>query len=102
MTVYKSLISAEKNSLNELRLNYLTDIDVLEKICACSIAAKLNDELNDIDYNVIVISSDPNFDYALQIDDDRVLAYTSEFIKVGDKIPVFDMIKSIRTISSYV
>lgn len=101
MTVYKQLISAEKNSLNELKLNYLADIDVLEKICACSIAAKLNEELNDKDFNIVIVSSDSNFDYALEIGNDRVLAYTSEHIDIPDRLPVFDMLKSIRTISKY-
>jgi hypothetical protein len=99
MTVYSALISAEKSSLSELNTNYLVDIDTLEKICACSVAAKLNEEINPADGNLLIVDDVDGVDTSLLISSDTSLALSPTFIDVSDRIPVFDMIRSIRTIT---
>jgi hypothetical protein len=101
MAIYNTLISAEKNSLSELKINYLIDIDTLEKICACSVAAKINDELNPVDGNLLIVIDGDGSDSVLFINDNTALALSPTFITVSNRLPVFDMLKSIRTITNY-
>ena len=101
MTVYNTLISAEKNSLSELKINYLIDIDTLEKVCACSVAIKVNDEINPVNGNILIVEEGDDMDTALLVGENTVLAFSPTFVNIADRIPVFNMLKSIRTITNY-
>ena len=102
MTNYNALVSAEINSLSELKSNYLIDIDVLERICACSVAFGISDIINATAGNIINLESDEEDTVtALLIDDDSVIAYSPTYVNHDNRLPSLSMLKSIRTITEY-
>jgi len=57
MISYNSLISSEKNSLAEIKLNHLVKADNIEKICVCSAVASMESSIEDL-YAKFIAASD--------------------------------------------
>lgn len=105
MINYKPLLSAEINSLDELKKNYLADLDTLEKLCACSVAYRISDEVAGAGENILHAGlQDDTEILTLQIGEDlnRVIAYDDTYVDPSNRIPTGDMLMSIRTISKYI
>ena len=104
MKNYELIMSAEINSLHEVKKNYMIDMDTLEKICSCSIAISLNDLSSTEKDNIINASSDLEMTVsAIEIGSGLnifIEAYPTK-IDIDSRIPTRELLRSIRTISKF-
>ena len=101
---YNILISAEINSFNEIKSNYLVDINTLEKILACSVASDISYYVENAGDNILNVGADDDHGIiALSIGNSKntIMALNPSYIKTNDRIPDRDILMSIRTISEY-